>query len=127
MSAIAVLILGFIGGGLRYWFSDLGVGTTMMVNMAGSLILGFCLEWMVERRRPEWWQQGVAAGLTGSFTTFSGFVQTGIHLVAQSPVGGLLYLFGNILLGPLLGYVGECVARWCLHIQLLPQQAHKDE
>ncbi|NUQ82479.1 MAG: fluoride efflux transporter CrcB [Bacteroidetes bacterium] len=113
------LLTIFIGGGLgavsRYlagsWVNRL-MGPefpwgTLLVNVAGSFIIGFFLTWM-EHRLPvfPYWRPLIAIGFLGGFTTFSSFswetvvlLRNGDYLLAALNTGGsvLLCLTGVIL------------------------------
>ncbi len=67
---------------MRYWMSNgiyalLGRGFpygTLTVNVVGSLFMGFCYVFMIERMDISVeWRAGLLIGLLGAFTTFSTF------------------------------------------------------
>jgi CrcB protein len=75
----AVAVGGFTGTEIRYL---LGLvfpeppgsypWTTLAINVAGSLLLGWLTAaWASGARSPRWLQAGLGPGLIGSFTTFS--------------------------------------------------------
>lgn len=80
--ALAIAGGGALGALLRFWISGwvyaaLGRGFpwgTLAVNVAGSLAMGWCYIWLVERSPlgPEW-RAFLMVGLLGAFTTFSTF------------------------------------------------------
>ena len=70
------------GASLRYWISRLVARTagtafpygTLLVNVAGSLLLGFFLIWTTERVLADpRWRLLLAIGFCGSYTTFSSY------------------------------------------------------
>jgi len=73
---------GATGALMRYWMSNgiyalLGRGFpygTLTVNVVGSLFMGFCYVFMIERMDISVeWRAGLLIGLLGAFTTFSTF------------------------------------------------------
>jgi fluoride exporter len=96
------------GANLRYFLSRLVaklVSTnfpygTLLINVTGSLLVGFFLAWTTERALvdPKWrWM--VAIGFCGSYTTFSSFAYETIAYFEQ---GHWLLFTTNILLNNLL-------------------------
>ena len=73
---------GILGANLRYFltriitrFSDAAFPWgTLIINVSGSLVLGFFLVWTTERVLADpLWRLLVAIGFCGSYTTFSSF------------------------------------------------------
>ena len=73
---------GLLGVNLRYFlsriitrFSDAAFPYgTLVINVTGSLVLGFFLVWTTERVLADpRWRLLVAIGFCGSYTTFSGY------------------------------------------------------
>jgi len=83
VSQLAFIAAGGATGALmRYWMSNgiyalLGRGFpygTLTVNVVGSLFMGFCYVFMIERMDISVeWRAGLLIGLLGAFTTFSTF------------------------------------------------------
>ncbi len=69
--------------------------STLLVNVAGSLLLGLLVArvWPVA---PEWARAGLGAGVLGSFTTFSAVAVAAIEL--PLPLAAV-YLGATVLLG----------------------------
>ncbi|WP_303900898.1 fluoride efflux transporter CrcB [Thiohalomonas denitrificans] len=109
--ALAIAGGGAIGALLRFWVSGwvynaLGRGFpwgTLAVNVIGSLAMGWCFIWLVERSilAPEW-RAFLMVGILGAFTTFSTFSIETIHLLEG---GEPLKAFGNVAFSAVL-----CVA-----------------
>ncbi len=107
---------GFLGSILRYgvglWSmkasAGFPVGTTL-VNLLGSLIIGFLVGMAVKDDQPVYWFAVV--GLCGGFTTFSTFSMDGVRLIKNemwmtfvgystlSLIGGLLLCMMGLWLG----------------------------
>lgn len=94
----AVFVGGLVGTGLRVAVDSLIPGpiATLVVNVVGSLVLGF----LVARLWPTasaWLKAGLGAGLLGSFTTFSAVAVILVDLGLT--VNGVLYLAATLVLG----------------------------
>lgn len=86
MTILAVLLGGALGTGLRlavdallpHAADEFPLGT-LLVNVAGSLVLGVLVArmWPVA---PGWLRAGLGAGLLGSFTTFSALALAAVSL-----------------------------------------------
>jgi CrcB protein len=120
-------VLAIAGGGargavLRYWLSS-GVYTltgrgfpygTLVVNVLGSLVMGFLYIWLLERM-----PGGVAlrafllVGLLGAFTTFSTFSLETLNLMEAGQIARAVL---NTLLSVVL-----CVAAAALGVMLARQ------
>lgn len=110
-----------VGANLRYFISRIitrftdaafPIGT-LVINVTGSLVLGFFLVWTTERifADPKW-RLLVAVGFCGAYTTFSGYA---FETMAYFEQGNWTLLASNILannvlcLGAIL--VGAMIAR----------------
>ncbi|MEL6829524.1 MAG: fluoride efflux transporter CrcB [Pseudomonadota bacterium] len=105
-SLLFVGLGGAIGACLRYAtgliFVPLGAQAaaqaTLLVNVAGSLLLGLLSAWAVERAMSPtvWLFFGV--GVLGAFTTFSAFSrETVMMLVDGAMVRGFVYIAANLV------------------------------
>lgn len=104
----AIAAGGALGALLRFWSSNwiyalLGRAFpygTLAVNLLGSLVMGFCYVWLVERSAlgPEW-RALAMVGFLGAFTTFSTFSMETINLLEG---GEVFKAVMNILLSVVL-------------------------
>jgi len=107
---------GFLGSISRYgvhvlsqkWVSNFPIGT-LLVNLVGSLLIGFLIGFSIKSDQPIYWF--VAIGFCGAFTTFSTFALEGVNFIKNglwlpfmgyfsiSVVGGLVVCFLGIWVG----------------------------
>lgn len=107
--AYAWISLGALAGAnLRYLLSKLVARLagaafpwgTLLINVSGSLVLGFLLVWTTERVLANpLWRWLVAIGFCGSYTTFSGYAY---ETMAYFEQGHWILFAGNILSNNLL-------------------------
>lgn len=119
MILASIAIGGAIGSVLRYlvqtqsaqWFgSDFPYGT-LLVNVVGSLLIGFLSFTLVHRLNvPEEVRMTLLVGFLGGFTTFSTFSLETIALMQQ---GSFLSAFSNVILS-----VGLCLMACFLGMSL---------
>jgi CrcB protein len=127
---IALVALGSALGGLARWGVTAGaarlLGTafpwgTLVINLSGSLFLGWFLTVLSERLllsqsgclRPDDVRLMVAVGFTGAFTTFSTFEYEAHGLLREGEnLVGITYLFASVFLGLLAVRIGILLARW---------------
>ncbi len=105
---IAIAVGGATGALLRFWvagwvYAQMGRGFpygTLVVNVLGSLLMGFLYVWLIERSAlsPEW-RAALLVGLLGAFTTFSTFSIESIALIES---GELAKAALNVLLSVVL-------------------------
>ncbi|MFD1677882.1 FluC/FEX family fluoride channel [Alicyclobacillus fodiniaquatilis] len=71
MNIVSILIFGFIGGIIRFVWTNGNSADVLFVNALGALILGVLyVLWQRAHVKP-WLEIGLSAGFIGSFTTFS--------------------------------------------------------
>lgn len=86
---------------------------TLVVNVVGSLLLGFLSEaadrtpWATPQVR-----MALGTGLLGAFTTFSTFSVESVRLASTSPGWASLNVVGNLLLGLVAAGGGIALCRW---------------
>lgn len=116
---LAIAAGGSLGAVCRYWVSThthawLGTGFpfgTLMVNVSGSLLMGFLSIVLVHRLAlPEEVRLALLVGFLGSYTTFSTFALDGLNALHQGAwmklvLYVLVSVFGS-LLGVWLGWLG---------------------
>jgi CrcB protein len=106
VNVLAVFVGGLIGTGLRLGIDALlphqAPGSfpwsTLIVNVTGSLALGFLVA-RVWPAAPAWARAGLGAGLLGSFTTFSALIVSLVELSFAFPAVAVLYLGMSLVLG----------------------------
>ena len=108
MALVYVALGGAAGAVARYgvsgWvyalFSDSFPWGTLVVNVAGSLVLGLALAWFEGSMLSPELKRALTVGFLGAFTTFSTFAYEAVALVQDGEwvrAGG--YAFGSLLLG----------------------------
>ena len=103
-----ISIGAILGANLRYLLSRIVTRLsdaafplgTLIINVSGSLLLGFFLVWTAERVLVDpRWRWLVAIGFCGSYTTFSSYA---FETMAYFEQGNWALLAGNILANNLL-------------------------
>ena len=87
---------------------------TLLINITGSMLLGFFLAWTSERVLIDpRWRLLIAIGFCGSYTTFSSYA---FETIALGEQGQWLLVGMNVIGSNLLGLVsvlaGIALARW---------------
>ena len=118
---LLISIGAVLGANLRYWVggwaaSQLGSSFpygNLIINLTGSLILGFFMTLAVERLLLDpRLRILVTIGFLGSYTTFSSYTFESVTLIMENQwLAGLLNLFGSAFLGGLAVIVGIILAR----------------
>ena len=108
-SLLAVALGGVLGTGARWGIDVLLPHTTpgtfalstVVVNVAGSFVLGLLVAALWPRPRlPQWFKAGVGTGVLGSFTTFSA---VSLNVVASAVEANILATLGALVLSVVLG------------------------
>ncbi len=122
MAYLWIALGAVVGASARYFLSGyiakvLSPGFpygTLIINITGSLVLGFFLIWTSERvlLDPRW-RFLIAVGFCGSYTTFSSYAFETFALFEQ---GQWLLMSGNIIANNVLCLAavlaGAALARW---------------
>jgi CrcB protein len=111
-----------VGANARYWLGlwaaqRWGVGFpfgTLLINLSGSLLLGFFLTLATERMLLDpRLRLLLAVGFLGAYTTFSTYTFESFELLSQGQwLAGLANLIGGSLAGLLAAGLGVLLARW---------------
>ena len=87
---------------------------TMLVNIAGSLIMGLFIGWLA-RTTPAWQADArlfFAVGVLGGFTTLSSFSLDTVTLLERGEIGpAALYVLGSVVVSIAALFVGLLVMR----------------
>jgi fluoride exporter len=116
---LAIALGGILGANARYLVSLLvaeRLGTefpygTMLINVTGSLVIGFFLTLVTERLEVSpLWRLFFATGFLGAYTTFSSYTFETATLLREGAYGAaLLYLVGSVV-GGLVGVLAGIAA-----------------
>lgn len=110
---LVAVSVGAVGGALlRYWaqrslnLSGLSPAGTLLVNLVGSLILGFVVGGLGHRADTSWYY-GITAGFCGSLTTFSSITLEAFEMIRLTEsIRAILYLSLTVGLGMIAFVVG---------------------
>ncbi|WP_448380654.1 fluoride efflux transporter CrcB [Gloeomargarita sp.] len=116
------IALGAVAGALCRHYLIVGLaarwGThfpwgTLLVNLSGSFLMGFCASVL---KQPLSWAHGlVTVGFLGSYTTFSTYTLDTSRLWRQKRYGtALVYCLGSAVGGLLGAELGIALAQWRL-------------
>jgi CrcB protein len=120
MNVLSVLVLGFLGGVIRFACGDTW-SSTLILNAVGAVTLGvLSILWRAIRVKP-WMVIGINAGFIGSFTTFSSLMFNTIHLYSVhtlDAVESMVVTLGSILLSAVgMGFAQHSCRRMGLEEQ----------
>jgi CrcB protein len=119
---VAVGIAGFFGAIARYglegFVSSRNGGSfpwgTLVVNVSGSLVIGFLFAVLIEGRVVvvPWLRAAMTVGFVGAYTTFSTFTLETFRLVEEGSIGlAGANAFGSLGVGLVAVYVGVVLGR----------------
>lgn len=122
VKTVLLISLGAVlGANLRYWFGvwvgqRLGAQfpyATLIINISGSLILGFFITVISQRFLVDpQWRIFFAIGFLGSFTTFSTYTYESVALLAAGNwLAGMTNLLGSAVLGGAAAVLGVLLGR----------------
>jgi fluoride exporter len=117
---LAVSLGGILGANARYFvalyiaerFGAAFPYGTLLINVSGSLVIGFFLTLVTERVSIDpLWRLFFATGFLGAYTTFSTYTYEAAHLLRAGEYGpALVYLLGSVVLGMIGVLAGILVA-----------------
>ncbi len=120
LESVLVIIGGGLGSLARYWCS-LGAARlwgpafplgTMLINIVGSLILGFLLTSSAGPTADPRLRLLLGTGFCGGFTTFSAFSVESLDLLQKGSYAlAFLYVAGSLVGGLAGGFLGFVMAR----------------
>lgn len=110
-----------LGANARYWLgywisqktsNDFPVGT-LIINLLGSLLIGFCVTFLTDRLLMDLrWKLILIVGFLGAFTTFSTFSYDNYLLITKGALfAGLVNILGSVFLGVIAVGVGVFLAK----------------
>lgn len=121
MSYLAVAFGGALGALSRYWMYNAWTKlaenqfpyVTLMVNVAGSLLIGVAFVLLVERNLVGLECRNViSVGFLGAFTTFSTFSLDALGLLEQGHISlAVIYIISSVVVCILAAWLGIAVAR----------------
>lgn len=122
-TVVAVGVAGFFGAIARYglegFVSSKTGGSfpwgTFVVNISGSLVLGFLFAVLIEGRVVvvPWLRTAMTVGFVGAYTTFSTLTLETFRLVEEGSLGlAGANAFGSLAIGLVAVYVGVVLGRW---------------
>lgn len=109
MGAISRVMVGSMFGRFSGRF-PLG---TMVINLSGSLFLGWFLTHAANRNISDTAKLAIGAGFVGAYTTFSTFMYESNWLIDQGAAfKAIVNLVGSLILGLIAVRLGMYIARW---------------
>jgi fluoride exporter len=105
-----------LGANARYWLGDWAAQKwgaafpigTLIINLTGSLVLGFFMTLATERFMLDpRWRLLFAVGFLGAYTTFSTYTYESFNLIFKGQlIPGLFNLLGSTILGVIAVGIG---------------------
>jgi len=118
---LAVGAAGSLGAMLRLavstfcgqWFGTSFPLGTLVINLSGSLFLGWFLTYAGSRNLSDMVKLSIGVGFVGAYTTFSTYMYESNKLVDDgSGIKAMVNLIGSLVLGMLAVRLGILLARW---------------
>jgi fluoride exporter len=121
-TVVAVGVAGFLGAIARYglegFVSSRNGGSfplgTLVVNISGSLVIGFLFALVIEGRVVvvPWLRTAMTVGFVGAYTTFSTLTLETFRLVEEGSFGlASANAFGSLAIGLIAVYLGVVLGR----------------
>lgn len=120
LRCLAVGAAGFVGAVARFLVAILfgrftgrfPVGT-LVINITGSLFLGWFLTYAGSRNLSDMVKLSIGVGFVGAYTTFSTYMYDSNKLLEDgSGIKAMVNLIGSLVLGLLAVRLGILLARW---------------
>jgi len=121
LQTVVIATGGAFGALMRFWVSSATYAVlgrafpygTLMVNVLGSLLMGFLFIWLTERSSlPPEWRSLILVGFLGAFTTFSTFSLETFNLLQGGEVSKALFnIFFSVVLCLLATWIGVIAGR----------------
>ncbi len=108
---------GMMGSILRYlvyqaWGNQSFPFATLLINVAGSLLIGLVVGFGSKNGSFAEWQLFLATGVCGGFTTFSAFSLECVQLLQQNRnIAAVSYAAASVLCGMLAAFAGFFISR----------------
>ena len=86
---------------------------TLLVNVAGCLLIGVAFVLLVERNHIDLeWRNAINVGFIGAFTTFSTFSMDALGLLEQGQISlAIIYIVSSVVICILAAWLGLSMAR----------------
>ncbi|MEY4530613.1 MAG: hypothetical protein RLZZ156_1334 [Deinococcota bacterium] len=118
MNLVFIAVFGALGSLARYgiglWGASHGLlfpWGTLLINVLGSLILGFVATLALEQQISETMRLAIAVGFCGAFTTFSTFELEVMNAILEGRFAiAIAYVASSLVLGLLAVFLGRGLA-----------------
>ena len=121
MAYFAIAFGGALGSLSRYWMYNNWIKlaenqfpyVTLIVNVAGSLLIGVAFVLLVERNYIGLeWRNVISVGFLGAFTTFSTFSMDALGLLEQGQISmAVIYIVSSVVICLLAAWLGLSMTR----------------